>query len=268
MKKKKIFLFTLISFIFSTACAQKLNDKFEYKVIYKLTYKLDSTALEEPKSEYMILYTGEKLSKFSSRAKTLENPVVVRGNSGHTSRAALTQFHYELLKERSSGNIYYTLKIPKMDDRLYYPEAMDKLEWEILPETKRIKDYKVQKATTSFSGRKYVAWFTPEIPIAEGPYKFNGLPGLILEIADTKEHWVFEFFGLEKLSPKVKYKLNLNQFVKTDKEQLESLWYRYRRDPMGYAKNPNVKISAENHKKYIEAFTEMLEKENNPIELE
>ncbi|MCM4160898.1 GLPGLI family protein [Antarcticibacterium flavum] len=265
---KEFFLFFLMSVIASNGLAQKLNDKFEYKVTYKLTYKLDSTDLEEPKSEYMILYTGENLSKFSSRAKTLENPVVVRGNRGHTSRAALTQFHYELLKERTTGNMYYTLKIPKMDDRLYYPEAMDQFEWEILPETKKIKDYEVQKATTAFAGRKYVAWFTPEVPIAEGPYKFNGLPGLILEIADTGGHWVFELFGLEKLSPKLKYNLNLNQFVKTDREQLEALWYRYRRDPMGYAKNPNVKISPENHKKYVEAFTKMLEKENNPIELE
>lgn len=259
----------LILFLITTVCsAQKLNDRFEYKVTYKLTYKLDSTALEEPRSEYMILFTGENLSKFSSRAKTLQEQYVVRGNSGHTSQAALTQFHYEILKENESGTTYYTLKIPKMDDSFYYLEEMDQFEWEILPETKKIKDYEVQKATTSFAGREYVAWFTPEIPIAEGPYKFNGLPGLILEIADTKEHWVFEFFGLEKLSPKMKYKLNLNQYAKTEKEQLEDLWYRYRRDPMGYANNPNVKPNPEVDKLYIEAFTKMLEKENSPIELE
>lgn len=264
----KYLSFLLMLLFFQSVVAQKLRDNFKYKVTYKLTYKLDSIALEEPKSEYMILFTGEKLSKFSSRAKTLQDQYVVRGNSGHTSQAALTKFHYEILKENQSGTMYYTLKIPKMDDRLYYPEAMDQFEWEILPETRKIKDYEVQKATTSFAGREYVAWFTPEMPIAEGPYKFNGLPGLILEIADTREHWVFEFFGLEKLSPKLKYNLNLKQFVKTDKEQLEALWYRYRKDPMGYAKNPNVKISPENHKKYVEAFTKMLEKENNPIELE
>lgn len=265
---KKICLLFVLILLCSDGFSQKLNDKFEYKITYKLTYNLDSTALEEPKSEYMILYTGKNLSKFSSRAKTLENPVVVKGNTGHTSRAALTQFHYEILKGNQSGKIYYTLKIPKMDDRLYYAEEMDQFEWEILPETRKIKDFQAQKATTSFAGRDYVAWFTPEIPIAEGPFKFNGLPGLILEIADTKAHWVFDFFGLEKLSPKLTYKLNLNRFVETEKEQLENLWYRYRRDPMGNANNPNVKTTPEVQKQYIEAFTKMLEKENNPIELE
>ncbi len=264
---KNIHLLLILLILGQTGTAQKLNDKFEYKVTYKLTYQLDSTALEESLSEYMILYTGEKLSKFSSRAKNMETSYVVKGNSGHTSQAALTKFHYEILKESNTGNIYYTLKIPKMDDRFYYIEKMDQFEWEILPETKKIKDFEVQKATTSFAGRDYIAWFTPEISIAEGPYKFNGLPGLILEIADTKDHWVFEFFGLEKLSPKENYRLNLKQFAKTEKEQLLDLWYRYRRDPMGYAPNPNVKISPENHKKLIEAFTEMLKKENNPLEL-
>ena len=264
---KNIPLLLILLILDQTGTAQKLNERFEYKVTYKLTYQLDSTALEESPSEYMILYTGEKLSKFSSRAKNMETSYVVKGNSGHTSQTALTKFHYEILKESNTGNIYYTLKIPKMDDRFYYIEKMDQFEWEISPETKKIKDFEVQKATTSFAGRDYIAWFTPEIPIAEGPYKFNGLPGLILEIADTKEHGIFEFFGLEKLSPTVSHRLNLKQFVKAEKEQLLDLWYRYRRDPIGYAPNPNVKISPENHKKLIEAFTEMLEKENNPLEL-
>ena len=136
--------------------------------------------MEDPQSEYIILYKGKNLSKFSSRAKTLQDQYVVRGNSGQTSRAALIKFHYEILKEKENGKIYFTLKIPKMDDRLYYAEEMDQFEWEILPETKRIKDFQVQKASTSFAGKDYVASFTPEIPIAEGPYKFNGLSGLIL----------------------------------------------------------------------------------------
>ena len=264
---KNIPLLLILLILGQTGTAQKLNEKFEYKVTYKLTFQLDSTSLEESPSEYMILYTGEKLSKFSSRAKNMETSYVVKGNSGHTSSAAITKFHYEILKEPKLGNLYYTLKIPKMEDRFYYIEEMDQFEWEILPEIKKIKDFEVQKATTSFAGRDYIAWFTPEIPIAEGPYKFNGLPGLILEIADTNEHWVFEFFGLEKLSPKENYRLNLKQFAKTEKEPLLDLWYSYRRDPMGYANNPNVRADPEVQKQYIEAFTKMLEKENNPLEL-
>jgi len=265
----KTFYLTLIilSINFRGFSQNKLQDDFKYKITYNLTYNLDSTSLEKPKSELMILYFGDNLSLFSSRAKTLANPIVVRGNSGHTSRSALTKFHYEILKDIRTDKLYYTLQIPKMQDQFYYIQNKNLFNWNILEETKQIKGYKVQKATTSFAGRNYIAWFSPEIPIAEGPYKFNGLPGLILEISDTANDYVFEFIGLEKKSPKLPYKINLKQYVKTEKEELLDLWHRYRSDPFTYANNPNVKISPENHKKYLKYWTEMLKKENNPLEL-
>lgn len=39
-----------------------------------------------------------------------------------------------------------------------------------------------QKATCDFAGRKWIAWFTTEIPIQDGPYKFYGLPCAYCEI--------------------------------------------------------------------------------------
>jgi len=267
---KTILLLTSLAILLPTIVfGQNLKDKLTYKVTYKLTYTLDSTNFQNKKSEYMILYTGDELSVFSSRAKTLANPIVTNGFSGHSSRTALTQFHYEILKDRASQKIYYILKIPKMkQDWFYYEEPTALIEWEIKNETKDIKGYKTQKATTSFAGRDYIAWFAPEIPISDGPYKFSGLPGLILEIQDSEGEWVFTFFSLEKLSPPQAYKLNLKQYIKTEKEELLKLWLHYRKDPMGYANNPNVKIDPAVQKKYEEAFTKMLEKENNPMELE
>lgn len=266
MKTHYLILFSL-SINFIGFSQNKLNDEFNYKITYNLTYRLDSISLEEPKSEYMILYLGDNLSLFSSRAKTLANPIVVRGNTGYTSRSALTNFHYEILKDNKTNKLYYTLQIPKMQDRFYYTQDKNLFNWNISEETKLIKGYNSQKATTSFAGRDYIAWFSPEIPIAEGPYKFNGLPGLILEISDTDNDYVFEFIGLEKISPKLPYNINMKQYVKTEKKELLDLWYRYRRDPFTYANNPNMKISPEIHKKYVESFTEILKKENNPIEL-
>jgi GLPGLI family protein len=55
-----------------------------------------------------------------------------------------------------------------------------------------INGYKSQKAKTSYGGRNYEAWFTTQIPIPDGPYKFCGLPGLIIKISDSKNHYVFE----------------------------------------------------------------------------
>jgi len=267
MKTLYLILISLsISFIGNSQ--NKLKDEFNYKITYNLTYKLDSTSLDAPQSEYMILYLGDNLSLFSSQAKTLANPIVVRGTSGHTSRSALTKFHYEILKNKQTKNLYYILQIPKTQDQFYYIQDKDLFNWNIAEETKLIKGYNVQKTTTSYAGREYIAWFSTEIPISEGPYKFNGLPGLILEISDTDNDYVFEFIGLEKISQKLPYTINLNQYIKTEKEELLDLWLRYRRDPFTYANNPKAKISPEIHEKYVKSFTEKLKKENNPLELE
>ena len=265
--KIKLFLI-LVFFSFKISAQEKLKGKFDYKVTYKLSFQLDSTDNESRKSEYMYLFVCDDYSNYISRAKTLSHQIVRKGNTAHTSKAALTSFHYQIFKNRNKKELLYLYKIPKINDRFYYDQPIDLFDWQIHPETKKIKDYKVQKATTSFAGRNYIAWFAPELPFPDGPYKFNGLPGLILEIRDEKGFWNFEFFGLEKLSPKERFKINMNLYQKMSQSELANLVYEYRRDPMGYANNPNVHITPEVHKKYVESFTKMLEKENNPIELE
>ena len=61
-------------------------------------------------------------------------------------------------------------------------ESIPLIKWDITNESKQILDYVCYKAHTNFRGRTYTAWFTNQIPILSGPWKFSGLPGLILEI--------------------------------------------------------------------------------------
>ena len=44
-----------------------------------------------------------------------------------------------------------------------------------------------------FGGRIWTAWFAPEIKTSDGPYKFLGLPGLILKLEDDKGDYRFSF---------------------------------------------------------------------------
>lgn len=76
---------------------------------------------------------------------------------------------------------------------VYSYETQDKMDWKIHPETKEINGYKAQKATITFEGRNWEAWFTEQINIPYGPYKFYGLPGLILEMKDDKKDYIFTF---------------------------------------------------------------------------
>jgi GLPGLI family protein len=74
------------------------------------------------------------------------------------------------------SQVYYTLEKPKS------------IKWNIQNDTKMVGKYSCQKATCRFRGRDYTAWFTREIPVEFGPWKFNGLPGLIAEVIESNSH--------------------------------------------------------------------------------
>lgn len=71
--------------------------------------------------------------------------------------------------------------------QVYVKEATPIINWKIGKETKKIGKFNCKIATANFRGRNYTAWFTPEIPLPYGPWKLQGLPGLILEAYDTNK---------------------------------------------------------------------------------
>lgn len=83
-------------------------------------------------------------------------------------------------------------------DKFYYEEPRATIKWEINEDTKSILGYDCIKATGKYHGRKWEVWFTPDIPISDGPWKLCGLPGLILYAKDKSGEFVFEAIGIEK----------------------------------------------------------------------
>ena len=79
----------------------------------------------------------------------------------------------------------------------YVKENATKHNWKIHKETKKIGKYTCTKATMFFRGRDYTVWFTFAIPVSYGPWKLNGLPGLILEAYDTDKNLYWYFKSIE-----------------------------------------------------------------------
>lgn len=99
--------------------------------------------------------------------------------------------------------------------QVYITEPVTKFNWKIENETKKIGKFICKKASVNFRGRNYIAWFTPEISVQYGPWKLNGLPGLILEAYDTTKEVSWYFKSVEYPT---KNKEKVNNVRKTVKE--------------------------------------------------
>lgn len=86
-------------------------------------------------------------------------------------------------------------------------EKLPELRWSLTTETSKVLGYNVQKARVKFRGREYTAWFTTEIKVNDGPFKFHGLPGLILKIESDDGAYSFEAFSVRSVVHPADYKL-------------------------------------------------------------
>ncbi|GHU72365.1 hypothetical protein FACS189413_15350 [Bacteroidia bacterium] len=132
-----------------------------------------------------------------------------------------SEYYKDYSKNILAEYAYMPMRIPDYQ----YSEEIPDISWEIYEDTLSIISYLCQKATCSFRGRNYTAWFCPDIPINNGPWKFGGLPGLILKIYDEQNDYVFECIDIKQYQngfPITKY--DYNSYGKITRTKLLKLW--------------------------------------------
>ncbi|MBA6151748.1 GLPGLI family protein [Gelidibacter maritimus] len=271
----------------------------DYKVHYELAFHIDSLNLDQKDTSNLYLFTNPEFGIFLNQSRVdadvrlekirqrLGADVQVKISTNSNKSQDLNKV---VFTNHQNGEVRVLQNLGDIDYIYFEPTKMDA--WEISEETKEFMGYSVQKATIDFAGRSYEAWFTMEIPIPNGPYVFHGLPGLIVEIYDTQNHYHFTMLGLEKLeTPKVwkfpkaeeatKEKVNEIQKRLND-NALNGSDYQYMmgktpgvsgsisvsdgQEPIMELKNKSgQEITKEDLKRM---FKSNLENKNNPIELE
>lgn len=110
-----------------------------------------------------------------------------------------------------------------------YEEKWSGQEWTLEEDTASFLGHPCQKATCRWRGRDYVAWFAPDIPIRRGPWKFGGLPGLIMKIHDVDSLYVFEAVAIEKGNFPI-YQYPKEEFMKSTRTHTWKLQIAYNRN--------------------------------------
>lgn len=109
-----------------------------------------------------------------------------------------TSFSQQVLKRKRNSHQHISY-FANSDLNYFSIASDDPIEWKLSDELREVDGYTLQKASADFRGRHWVAWFSPDVPISEGPYKFCGLPGLIFEVEDSEKHYVYKLVSNTQL---------------------------------------------------------------------
>jgi GLPGLI family protein len=210
------------------------------RFIYQVTTTPDSTNVESRKIELAYLDTDGKKSAFYSEKAMKRDSVIERMRA--TRNFDRSQFQdlrsniqYIIEKDIANQNIVYQSRIGR--DQYSYNETPN-FQWKILPETVKIGEYQTQKAETRFGGRIWYAWFTQQIPLQEGPYKFSGLPGLIVKIQDAKGDYSFDLMQTKKIT-EIQKPQSRGQYINIPKAKYMDLEKKFRKDPESFMNQNN-----------------------------
>ena len=264
--KKPLFTILFLAFI-----ALSLSQNTDYiRAIYQLTYKPSKTYKDITRKEQMLLLIDQRHSRFISVGQYVQDSVFNslenrRGFIPNMQEIPHTSFKEIVSKDHLLGKISVAEDF-SYEEYFKYKEDLHPFQWTIDPEKKVIKGYNCQKATTHFAGRDYTAWFTAELPISDGPYKFNGLPGLIIEIYDTDDHYHYALTFIKQIkTPHATYEKEKDYFTVSKKKFIQ-LKKEYEENPfrsMELRYGHRIRVDKERKKQK----EERAKYSDNPIEL-
>jgi len=190
------------------------------KARYNFSHVVDTNKKDKPWKEEMLLVIGRNATMYTSSVRltqviNFKKHVAeqIKNNGGTLNGATITSNK----KQQTIETDYYNFNkenklftVEKLMREYLIEEETPKFDWKISKDTLSFSGLKCQKATASFGGRNWIAWFAPELPFPNGPWKLNGLPGLIIDAYDEKKEVVFQFAGFETVNFKPEDKKHIS----------------------------------------------------------
>lgn len=198
------------NFIFIIAICPLLSFSQSFTIEYDVTLNvLNRKGVLTINDTITSFYFEVQNKKISDEQKTDEdgtyNQTVYLGSNKERKR-------FQIYKKENNTllNVDYL-----QDEQVLCSELFPKMVWKLEDETKNISDYLCNKASIKFRGRNYIAWFTSDLPANVGPWKFNSLPGAILEVYDDSRaySWTANKIIRNEHDKKLKIEHNLKQMT-------------------------------------------------------
>ena len=194
-------IFTLFAFTAVIAMnAQETANRFFYELTFKP--KKDSVKVDKVMT---VLDISKDKSIYQDYTGIAQDSIIVNAvKKMQTSgvfvdvmkMVKMPKFAYKVTKSYPTMKATY---VDRISNKYFGYEEDLKFNWKILSEKEKIGDYNTQKATTEYGGRTWTAWFSTDLPFQDGPYRFYGLPGLIVKIQDSGQNYSWELKGNKKV---------------------------------------------------------------------
>lgn len=166
-----------------------------YQVKYKMTTLFDGLKNYDAKLTF-----SEQKSCFEYKLSIKDTATIEREDENGNIKLTIPNKNQQTIFINYKDKKITELKSLKseylVEDTLSVPK------WNITDEIKNVNNYQCQKATTFFKGREYEVWYAIEYPTIFGPWKLNGLPGLIILAQDKKSEVFFEATEIQKTEEK------------------------------------------------------------------
>ena len=192
------------TFPFFLQAQEVLDNTAFYRAKYLFLYKKDSTRTTFYQDEFYLDICKSGHSFFYSRANqfkdSVENALKLDGISGmdliYRTKSIKTGLQWYIDKRFIDGEFDYT---NKLHDYKRYTAPLQLPSWEIVGDTITINGFHCKEAHATIGGRKWIAWYTEDVQIIDGPWLLWGLPGLIVHAKDSNNYFKFSCVSVEYL---------------------------------------------------------------------
>lgn len=205
MKLKLLFLlFTTFSFSQSKITSVKVT----YEFVINLTNKTYRSRAE--------LQTGNRIATYivfhDQEEEKLDNFEYDKKSDSYNKEIDLSDGSDMYMKTNlMDSTLIHTSNIGKTKYLIH--ENLPVMNWKLEDDEKQINDFICKKAILSFRGRDYIAWYNPKIPVPFGPWKFIGLPGLVLEISDITNTFTWTALEIRTIAKEKNYTIDKSKYI-------------------------------------------------------
>ncbi len=273
--------YVLSLFLIATLYTNTLSQT--HRFLYEVHYKKDSTQ-ENTTKDHFVLDINPSSIIYYNRGLLVQDSLIKSNSVISSKTLAPSEEMFSFIKHDAGKRTFDSYELLGMD--MIKLSGETEQQWILHNDKKELQEMQLQKATTFWKGRNWIAWFASEIPFPEGPYKFHGLPGLITEIEDDRGNFSFKLIKSEKIDQVQEIQAIsfwTGHAIMIDWEKYIKIKKNFYQDPLSFLSTGKVNLTNEkekmiltdgtvvdknNKRQVIKDQQQKIKKFNNPIELD